>query len=106
MAGSIGYAERLSWRDDVGGTLGTPEFQEADDAELQRKIDTLAELIRESRAESGGMVVHTGAGISTSIGIPDFRGPNGVWTAQKRGAPMPEALLPPVAGFYAHAGCY
>ena len=91
MAGSIGYAERLSWRDDVGGTLGTPEFQEADDAELQRKIDTLAELIRESRAESGGMVVHTGAGISTSIGIPDFRGPNGVWTAQKRGAPMPEA---------------
>ena len=91
MAGSIGYAERLSWRDDVGGTLGTPEFQEADDAELQRKIDTLAELICESRAESGGMVVHTGAGISTSIGIPDFRGPNGVWTAQKRGAPMPEA---------------
>lgn len=91
MAGSIGYAERLSWRDDVGGTLGTPEFQEADDAELQRKIDMLAELIRESRAESGGMVVHTGAGISTSIGIPDFRGPNGVWTAQKRGAPMPEA---------------
>ena len=91
MAGSIGYAERLSWRDDVGGTLGTPEFQEADDAELQRKIDTLAELIRESRAKSGGMVVHTGAGISTSIGIPDFRGPNGVWTAQKRGGPMPEA---------------
>ena len=91
MAGSIGYAERLSWRDDVGGTLGTPEFEEADDAELQRKIDALAELIRESRAKSGGMVVHTGAGISTSIGIPDFRGPNGVWTAQKRGAPMPEA---------------
>ena len=91
MAGSIGYAERLSWRDDVGGMLGTPEFQEVDDAELQRKIDTLAELICESRAKSGGMVVHTGAGISTSIGIPDFRGPNGVWTAQKRGGPMPQA---------------
>jgi NAD-dependent deacetylase len=38
------------------------------------------ETIRGWIAEARRIVVLTGAGISTESGIPDFRGPNGLWT--------------------------
>ena len=54
MAGtSLGYAERLSWRDDVGGTLGDPELSEPDADDLERKIDRLAELFRDAKDGPG-----------------------------------------------------
>jgi NAD-dependent deacetylase len=41
-------------------------------------LDSVAELIR----GSDRLVAFTGAGISTESGIPDYRGPNGVWARQ------------------------
>uniref|UniRef100_A0A164ZUN6 NAD-dependent protein deacetylase SRT1 n=1 Tax=Daucus carota subsp. sativus TaxID=79200 RepID=A0A164ZUN6_DAUCS len=54
------------------------------------RIEKLALMIEKSKH----LVAFTGAGISTSCGIPDFRGPKGVWTLQHEGKGVPEASLP------------
>lgn len=43
---------------------------------LDGKIGIVADMIVKAR----GVVVFTGAGISTESGIPDFRSPGGIWT--------------------------
>jgi NAD-dependent deacetylase len=46
--------------------------------------DRVAELLRDATA----ITVLTGAGISTDSGIPDYRGPNGIWTRNPEAARM------------------
>lgn len=63
--GSLGYAERLSFRAELGGTLGEPEIADAN-ADVATKVAKLAKMISDSQH----LVVFTGAGISTACGIP------------------------------------
>ncbi len=52
-------------------------------SDLDRRVNTLAQWMFESKH----LVVFTGAGISTESGLPDFRGPDGIWTRQAKGLP-------------------
>jgi len=46
---------------------------------LRQKMKTLADWVRKSRYT----VFYTGAGVSTSAGVGDYRGPTGAWTMRR-----------------------
>ena len=41
---SLGYADKLTFRDDLGGQLGSEELTESPDV-LKQKVDQLVELV-------------------------------------------------------------
>jgi NAD-dependent deacetylase len=51
--------------------------------DLEKRIQALSQWLYEARH----LVIFTGAGISTESGLPDFRGPDGMWTRRDKGLP-------------------
>ncbi|KAK7507159.1 hypothetical protein BaRGS_00001094 [Batillaria attramentaria] len=63
---------------------------EDDPDTLDKKCKEMARLLQSSKYA----VIYSGAGISTAASIPDYRGPNGVWTLLKKGQSLrPQDLV-------------
>jgi mono-ADP-ribosyltransferase sirtuin 6 len=60
----------------MASTVDVDRLKEYEDsgAELTKKINTLVQWMRESKYT----VFYTGAGVSTSSGVSDYRGPTGI----------------------------
>ncbi|PFX34376.1 NAD-dependent protein deacetylase sirtuin-6-like [Stylophora pistillata] len=85
---SVNYAAGLSYYPHKG-KCGQPEVFDSPE-QLEHKMAEFTKLFREAKH----IVFHTGAGVSTSAGIPDFRGPKGVWTLEEKGkAPQMETTF-------------
>lgn len=65
---------------------------------LRHKCRLLARALKNAKH----LVVYTGAGISTAADIPDYRGPQGVWTRLRRGERVPRAELATARPTYTH----
>ncbi|KAF2650597.1 DHS-like NAD/FAD-binding domain-containing protein [Lophiostoma macrostomum CBS 122681] len=65
--------------------LTAPAIAEEERFDPPSKITTIATHLATQIKNGSHFIVFTGAGISTSTGIPDFRGPEGAWTKRAQG---------------------
>ena len=55
--------------------------------DYKKKIELASKWVKDSKK----LVIFTGAGVSTESGLPDYRGPDGVWTRRDKGLPPPRS---------------
>lgn len=97
------HQNRASGRPQPSSNLGVDPNEDVEELfdepdVLDAKVEQLARKVK----SADRVVVFTGAGISTSAGVPDFRGPNGVWTARAKGLPMPRGTPWQIYPTFAH----
>lgn len=65
--------------------LAAPKIAEVERFDPPDVVDRLATDLAKQIRNSKHFIAFTGAGVSTSAGIPDFRGPEGAWTLRAQG---------------------
>lgn len=69
---------------------------------LAKKCDRMAKAIQKAKY----LIIYTGAGISTAANIPDYRGPNGVWTCLDEGREIADCDLARAEPTYTHMSLF
>jgi NAD-dependent SIR2 family protein deacetylase len=75
----------------IGKNMAKAKTSSSEESPLDERLRLLAKWISDSKR----LVIFTGAGISTDSGLPDFRGPDGVWTRRDKGLPPPKWKVRP-----------
>lgn len=65
--------------------LTAPEVAEVERFDQPDVVDRVAMELANQIKNGKHFIAFTGAGVSTSAGIPDFRGPEGAWTLRAQG---------------------